>query len=197
MRFTHWLLPVFILVGMIVPSASAQKIDEVYNQKIKEHTTDPKFLPTSVLNVVDHPTIPSPLKFFGTIIGEPGVMHRTTDIYRYYQKLSETSPLLKMQQVGTTEEGRPIHLIIIANDDGLKRVDHYKNQLALLADPRKVNPADVSKIIGDSKPIFYLNGGLHSPEMGSPEMLMETGQSVSHRPERCDQKYFEQHHCVD
>jgi hypothetical protein len=151
----------------------AQTIDQTYNQKIKEHTTDPRFLPTSVLNVLDHPTIPSPLKFFGTIIGEPGVMHRTTDIYRYYQKLAETSPHLKMHQVGTTEEGRPIHLVVIANDDGMKRVDHYKNQLALLADPRKVNAGDVSKIIGDSKPIFYLNGGLHSPEMGSPEMLME------------------------
>jgi hypothetical protein len=162
----------FIFLLSII-KINAQQIDEVYNQKIKEHTTDPKFLATSVLNLVNHPTIPSPLKFFGTIIGEPGVMHRTTDIYRYYQKLSETSPNLRMQQVGTTEEGRPIHLVIIANDDGLKRVDHYRNQLAALADPRKVNPTDVSEIINDSKPIFYLNGGLHSPEMGSPEMLME------------------------
>jgi hypothetical protein len=165
--------PFSLLLSLGALCLSAQTIDQTYNQKIKEHTTDSRFLPTSVLNVVDHPTIPSPLKFFGTIIGEPGVMHRTTDIYRYYQKLSETSANLKMQQVGTTEEGRPIHLIVIANDDGLKRVGHYKNQLALLADPRKVNATDVSKIIGDSKPIFYLNGGLHSPEMGSPEMLME------------------------
>ena len=164
---------VALLTCTTILSVYAQQIDATYNQKIKEHTTDPRFLPTSVLNVIDHPTTPSPLKFFGTIIGEPGVMHRTTDIYKYYQKLAETSPNLKMQQVGTTEEGRPIHLIVIANDDGLKRVDHYKKQLALLADPRKINSNDVSKIIGDSKPIFYLNGGLHSPEMGSPEMLME------------------------
>ena len=150
-----------------------QGIDETYSEKIREHTTDPKFLASSVLNLVDHPSIPSPLKFFGTIIGEPGVMHRTTDIYNYYKKLSETSPLLKLQQVGTTEEGRPIHLVIIGNEDGLRRMDHFKNQLSLLADPRKVEAADVSNIINNSKPIFYLNGGLHSTEMGSPEMLME------------------------
>ncbi|MFX6250324.1 M14 family zinc carboxypeptidase, partial [Acinetobacter baumannii] len=32
---------------------------------------------------------------------------------------------------------------------------------------------DVNQIIKTAKPVFYLNGGLHSTEMGSPEMLME------------------------
>ena len=55
----------------------------------------------------------------------------------------------------------------------MKRLDHYKKQLALLADPRKVGNQDIEKILGDTKLVYYLNGGLHSPEMGSPEMLME------------------------
>jgi hypothetical protein len=151
----------------------AQKIDETYNQKIKEYTTDPRFLPSSVLNLVDDLKIPSPLKHFGEIIGAPGVMHRTADIYKYYQTLAATSPYLKMEQVGTTEEGRAIHLVIIGNEESMNRMDHYKKQLALLADPRQVSVEDVGKIVSDAKPIFYLNGGLHSPEMGSPEMLME------------------------
>ena len=32
---------------------------------------------------------------------------------------------------------------------------------------------DPNQIINSTKPVFYLNGGLHSTEMGSPEMLME------------------------
>ena len=66
-----------------------------------------------------------------------------------------------------------MNLVIIANADAQKRLDHYKKQLALLADPRQVNPADLEKILGDTKLVYYLNGGMHSPEMGSPEMLME------------------------
>jgi hypothetical protein len=151
----------------------AQPVDEVYNQKIKEYTTDSRFLPSSVLNLVDHPTIPSPRKAFGDIIGAPGVMHRTPEIYNYYQRLAESSPYLKMEQVGTSEEGRPIYLVIIGNEDAMNRAVHYKKQLELLADPRKVNPSDLERIIGDTKPVYYLNGGMHSPEMGSPEMLME------------------------
>lgn len=151
----------------------AQEIDTLYNHKIKEFTTDKKFLPASVLNLVVDPNIPSPQKFFGSIIGAPGVMHLTTDIYNYYKKLAATSSNIVVQQVGTSEEGRPINLVIIANAETLKKLDFYKNQLALLADPRKVGTTDVNTIINNTKPVFYLNGGMHSTEMGSPEMLME------------------------
>ncbi len=163
----------FISLLFVSTTIAAQQIDEVYNQKIREYTTDTKFLPASVLNLPDDPNIPSPRKYFGEIIGAPGVMHRTAEIYNYYSTLAKTSPFISMKQVGTTEEGRPIQLVVIGNEDAMQRIEHYKKQLDLLADPRKIKGMDVSGIINDTKPVFYLNGGLHSPEMGSPEMLME------------------------
>ena len=162
-----------ILFTLISTKLNAQQVDTAYNQKIKEYTTDPRFLPSSVLDLVYDARIPSPKAFFGTIIGAPGVMHRTTEIYSYYKKLAEASPLISIKQVGTTEEGRAINMVTIGNEDAMKQLDHYKNQLALLADPRKVGVTDVNQIIKTAKPVFYLNGGLHSTEMGSPEMLME------------------------
>ena len=167
----HFLLS--LLFVLIAATLHAQQIDESYNQKIKEYTTDKRFLPSSVLNLVTDPQIPSPQKFFGTIIGAPGVMHHTTEIYNYYKKLAAASSLISIHQVGTTEEGRAINVVMIGNEDAMKRPDFFKNQLALLADPRKVGTADVNQIINNTKPVFYLNGGLHSTEMGSPEMLME------------------------
>jgi hypothetical protein len=167
-----WLYSLLLLL-VTTPFLSAQQIDEEYNKKIKEYTTDPRFLPASVLNLADDPTVPSPRKYFGQIIGTPGVMHRTSEIYAYYQELAKASPLVKIEQLGISEEGRAINLVIIANEESIKRLDHYKGQLTKLADPRKVTSTEADKIIGDSKPIFYLNGGLHSTEMGSPEMLME------------------------
>jgi len=163
---------IFVLSAIHSP-LSAQQIDDTYNARIKEYTTDTRFLPASVLNLTDDAKIPSPRKHFGDIIGAPGVMHHTTEIYAYYRKLSETSPYLKMQQVATSEEGRPIYAVIIGDEDAMNRLDHYKNQLALLADPRTADEQTADKIIADAKPVFYLNAGLHSPEMGSPEMLME------------------------
>jgi Zinc carboxypeptidase len=158
---------------LFTTAAFTQQIDEVYNAKIKEYTTDPRFLPSSVLDLVIDPKVPSPLKHFGHIIGSPGNQHRTADIYGYFKVLAQNSPNLINETIGTTEEGRPIQLSIIADAATLKRLEHYKKQLALLSDPRKVNPADLQKILGDSKVVYYLNGGMHATETGSPEMLME------------------------
>lgn len=169
----HYLLSFCCALIMGGTASFAQQIDEEYNKKIKEYTTDPQFLPASVLDLPDDPNVPSPRKHFGDIIGAPGVMHRTTDIYAYFDALAKASPYLKVEKLGTTEEGRDIKLVVIGNDDSQNRIDHYKQQLSKLSDPRKVSRAQAETIIADSKPIFYLNGGLHSTEMGSPEMLME------------------------
>ncbi len=177
MQATKNLLSVFSLFSLFFTCTSTalygQQIDTSYNQKIKEYTTDARFLPSSVLDLVYDAKVPSPKEFFGTIIGAPGVMHRTTEIYSYYKKLTETSSLITIKQVGTTEEGRAINLVTIGNEDAMNQLDFYKNQLGLLADPRKVGVTDADAIIKKAKPVFYLNGGLHSTEMGSPEMLME------------------------
>ncbi|PRY84081.1 M14 family zinc carboxypeptidase [Mongoliibacter ruber] len=151
----------------------AQQIDEAYVEKIKEFTTDDRFLPNSLLDVVDHPSIPSPLKHFGHIIGTEGIVHRTTEIYGYYQKLAETSPLVHMQEMGRTEEDRPFYLIVIGNQESMDKMDHYKSQLAKLADARKTSPEEAEQIIMDSKPVYYVSAGMHATEMGAPEMLME------------------------
>ena len=74
-----------ILFTFTSTGLNAQQVDTAYNQKIKEYTTDPRFLPSSVLDLVYDAQIPSPKAFFGTIIGAPGVMHRTTEIYSYYK----------------------------------------------------------------------------------------------------------------
>ncbi|WP_373398720.1 hypothetical protein V8V91_03205 [Algoriphagus halophilus] len=137
----------------------AQKIDEEYGAKIQEYTTDPRFLPSSVLEIIDHPEIPSPKKHFGQIIGSPGIMHGTKEIYGYYQLLAEKSPYLRIEQVETTEEGRPIYMVIIGGDDSMNRLDHYKSQLSKLSDPRITSSEEAKTIIADSKPVYYLNGG--------------------------------------
>ncbi|HEY4967110.1 MAG TPA: M14 family zinc carboxypeptidase, partial [Puia sp.] len=175
MRITRHLTYTLYIFYTLFGSAQlhAQKVDEIYNQKIKEYTTDKRFLPSSVLNLMDDPIIPSPLKYFGAIVGAPGLVHHSTEIYGYYKKLASLSPLITIQQVGSSEEGRPMNLVVIGSEETMKQTDQYRKQLALLADPRKIKEADLDQILKNAKPVYFLNGGLHSTEMGSPETLME------------------------
>ncbi len=170
--FTVWRLTAAITVCS-AGLAYGQPIDQAYNEKIKAYTTDTRFLPQSVLDLVDDPSVPSPLDHFGEIIGAPGIMHNTTEIYGYFKTLADHSPRVTMNHLGVSEEGRDMHLIVIADEQTMQRLDHYKAQLAKLADPRKITRGEALAIIGQSKPVYYLNGGLHPPETGSPEMLME------------------------
>src|SRR3989440_231634 len=48
-----------------------------------------------------------------------------------------------------------------------------KEITARLADPRGLSDAEAQKVIAEGKPIYWADGSIHSPETGSPEMLME------------------------
>jgi len=155
------------------PAAIAQSPDTSYARQIRELTSDPKFLAPTVSTLPQHATIPSPRTHFRTIIGAPGVMHRTTDIYAYYRKLAETTPRVRVEKVGTSEEGRELLLVIVADETLLADAGKHREGAARLADPRTTTREQAEILVASIKPSYYLAGGLHSTEMGSPEMLME------------------------
>jgi hypothetical protein len=152
---------------------SAHGLDTTYGRLVREATSDPRFLPATVATLPASASVPSPRRHFGTIIGAPGVMHRTTEIYGYFRALAGASPRVRVETIGRTEEGREILLVAIADEATIRELDRYKAAAARLADPRRVPATEVDAAIQAAKPIYYLNGGLHSPEMGSPEMVME------------------------
>jgi hypothetical protein len=147
--------------------------DTGYARLVREATTDPRFLPQAVATLPASETVPSPLEYFGSIAGAPGVMHHAKDIYAYFRALAKATPRVRVDSVATTEEGREIVLVVIADERTMRNLDHYKALMRRLADPRTLPPDSAIDVIGQAKPIYYLNGGLHSPEMGSPEMLTE------------------------
>ncbi|HMA42522.1 MAG TPA: M14 family zinc carboxypeptidase, partial [Gemmatimonadales bacterium] len=170
-------LPSLVLcIAAAIPStalAAQQAADTAYARLVREYTTDSRFLPASVAALPLSATIPSPQRYFGTIAGAPGVMHHADEIYGYFRALAKATPRVRVQTVGKTEQGRDIVLVIIADSATMQRTDAYRAALARLADPRTVPPEALDSALAAAKPVYYLNGGLHSTEMGSPEMLME------------------------
>src|SRR5690606_31397946 len=95
------------------------------------------------------------------------------ELYGYYRALAAATPRVRVERMGTTEEGRELVLVVIADEATMARLDHYREQMRRLADPRSLPAAELEAVLADAKPIYYVMGGLHSPEMGSPEMLTE------------------------
>src|SRR5262245_56406736 len=151
----------------------AQKIDEEYTKLIKQHLQDPRITTELVDHLPASETVPSPLKFLGRAVGTPGELTYAKDIHRYYEALAKASPRAKFWKVGTTEEGRDIALLAIADEATIKSLDSYRGMLGELTDPRRTTEARAQQLLHTAKPIYYAISGMHSPETGGPEMLIE------------------------
>ncbi|MBI3670246.1 MAG: hypothetical protein HY237_10750, partial [Acidobacteria bacterium] len=155
------------------PASASGPNDADYTAKIKEYTTEPYFLTELVDHLPASEKTPSPQKVLGYAIGTPGKLTYTKDIYRYYRALAAASPRVKVWTVGQSEEGREILLLAVTEEANLAQLDRYKQVTTKLADPRKLTDAEAQQLVREGKPIYWASGSIHSPETGSPEMLME------------------------
>ncbi|HZU35330.1 MAG TPA: M14 family zinc carboxypeptidase, partial [Gemmataceae bacterium] len=171
----HRRLPLTLVLLFFPVLALGQTNDDNYTKKIREYTTDKMFLTELVDHLPASATVPSPRKVLGYIVGTPGKLTYARDVYRYFRTLAKASPRVKVWSMGKTEEGREMILVAVSDEANLARLDRLKAITARLADPRKTTDAQAKALIAEGKPVYWLTGAMHSPETGSPEMLMELG----------------------
>jgi hypothetical protein len=158
-----------------LPSAvqAQQAIDSAYTAQIRKVLEDPRISTELVNYMPASSTVPTPLKVLGHIIGQPGELDRSADIYKYFDALDKASPRVKVWRIGKTEEGRDMIIAAVGDEATINSLDKYRDMLAALGDPRKTTQEQAQKLIHTAKPIYYITSGIHSPEFGGPEMLME------------------------
>jgi hypothetical protein len=153
--------------------AADQTMDEVFAQHEQQWITKPEFTSSLVDHLPASSTVPSPRAVLGNDIGAPRVLHYYADILKYYRALADKSPRVKIIPTGKTEEGRETVIVLVSAEENIRNADANRQNLAKLADPRKISEAQVHEIIAQTKPMYVVLGGLHSSETGPPEMLME------------------------
>jgi len=152
---------------------AVQQNDADYTADIQKYTTEKYFLTELVDHLPASATVPTPKKVLGYAVGTEGKLTYTKDIYRYYRELEKASPRLKVFSVGKSEEGREFLLVALTDEANLAQLDKFKQLTAKLSDPRKISDAEAQQLAKDGKPFYWASGSIHSPETGSPEMLME------------------------
>ena len=153
--------------------ALQQPVDSAYTAKIRELTTEPRFNTELTDHLPADPKVPTPLKVLGYVPGTTGRLSYVADITRYFRTLDDASPRVKVFDLGKSDEGRPMIIAAIADSATIARLEQYRDITAALADPRRLRSDSAQRLIAAGKPIYYLTGSIHSPETGSPEMLME------------------------
>jgi hypothetical protein len=175
-RLAPGLLGLFLLPWATIDGAQnppAQVLDADYGAKIREYTTEPFFLTELIDHLPTSESVPSPKKALGYVIGTPGTLTYTKDINAYFRALDAASPRVKVWTIGKSEGGREMLLAAISSEENLSRIDRLREITAKLADPRLITDGDSAQLVSEGKPFYWLSGSIHSPETGSPEMLME------------------------
>jgi len=171
-RFT-----VLAVAALCATTAAAQQpIDSAYTRTIRELTpTDAKWKFSTEL--VDYlpasATVPSPLKFLGYVPGTIGKLSHVADINPYFRALAAASPRVKVYSAGMSDEGREMLAVAIGDEQTIASIDHDKQTMARLSDTRGLGAEERARLLNEAKPVYWLTGSIHSPETGSPEMLME------------------------
>jgi len=165
-----------LLLSPLAVAASQQANDSAYTAQIRSLTsTDPKWKFTTEL--VDHlpasKTVPSPLKVLGYVPGAAGHLSHVAEINAYFRAVEKASKRVKVFSLGKSEEGREMIVAAVADENTIAHLDDYRAMVGKLADPRGLSAAERARLVKEAKPIYWLSGSIHSPETGSPEMLME------------------------
>ena len=164
-----------MVLAAVAILALQQSVDSAYTARIRELTTEPRFNTELTDHLPADARVPSPLKVLGYVPGTVGRLSYVADVTRYFRALDEASPRVKVFDLGTSDEGRPMIVVAIADSGTIERLQQYRGITAALADPRRLSSDSAQRLIAAGKPIYYASGSIHSPETGSPEMLMELG----------------------
>ena len=165
-----------VLASPLAAQQGAQAIDSAYTRQIRELTpTHPvhRFTTELVDYLPASATVPTPLSVLGYVPGTIGRLSNVTEVNKYFRALAAASPRVKLMSLGTSDEGREMLVMAIADEATIPRLDEYRQMLVRLSDPRSLAGAEREQIMAGAKPIYWLTGALHSPETGSPEMLLE------------------------
>jgi hypothetical protein len=152
-----------------------QATDEAYTDHIKKYTTDPTLNSPLTDYLPASSSVPTPAKVLGDVAGTPDVLPYTEDVSRYFRLLAAATPRVKVFTIGHSEEGREMIAAAVADASLLTHAKENGARLAQLADPRslQLDDAKAQALIGQSFPVYYITGTIHSPETGAPTALME------------------------
>ncbi|MBS1527109.1 MAG: zinc carboxypeptidase, partial [Bacteroidetes bacterium] len=110
--------------------------------------------------------IQSPSEFLGYKLGTQFTPHN--HIVEYFKYVASVAKNVKLEQYGTTNEGRPLMVMFIASDENINRLEEIRQHNLWLA-----GQGDKDASIKNAPVIVWLSYNVHGNEPSSSEAAME------------------------
>lgn len=149
------------------------RLDLEAGRAIARHTTEARYLTSWVDHVPEHRRVPSPRDFLGHVVGAPDHLTPPEQIHAYFRELDRTSNNVEVLEFGKSHGGRDNIAVAVGSRRNLRKLDDIAAAHAALADPRTLDESAARELAEDTPALYWITAGLHSPETGPPEMVME------------------------
>jgi hypothetical protein len=156
-----------------------QQVDAEATRMMLTWTTGPEFTNRHVDHLPRDPNVVSPRDHWGYPSGRPGYLHRVDELYSYYEALAASSPRVRMEYLGESEEGNRFAVVTVGSEENLARLEEIREGYRRLTDPRTTSPEEAERLIADLPVLHLVYSGLHSPETGHPEVTPELAYRVA------------------
>lgn len=116
--------------------------------------------------------IPTPT--FGSYrVGDDYFLANYTQLREYWSTLDTLSDRMKVVEIGTTEEGRPMVMAIITSPENHKNLERYKQISHSLARAEGITEEQAKAMAAEGKAVIWEDGGLHATEVVNGQVLFE------------------------
>lgn len=116
--------------------------------------------------------IPTPT--FGKYrVGDDYFLANYTQLREYWATLDKLSDRMKVVEIGTTEEGRPMIMAIITSPENHKKLERYKEISRSLARAEGITEEQARAMAAEGKAVVWQDGGLHATEVVNGQVLFE------------------------
>ncbi|SNR96246.1 Zinc carboxypeptidase [Belliella buryatensis] len=117
--------------------------------------------------------IPSPKEHFGFNIGDDYMLATFEATDAYFRKVAELSDRVKFVEIGPSEEGRQMPMMIVTSPKNHQNLAQYK-EISQKLGRAEVAEDEAKRLSKMGKPVVWIDGGLHSTETVASHQLIET-----------------------
>jgi hypothetical protein len=117
------------------------------------------------------PRIPSLEEVVGHDLGAE--ITSPEQIAAYLKALAAAAPdRARVVEYARSEEGRPLHVLVIGSPERQARLEEVKGGLRALADPRGLAPGEAERLVRDLPAVVWLLHAVHGNEISSPDAAL-------------------------
>lgn len=117
--------------------------------------------------------VTSPEAFFGFKLGSDRKIARWDKIVKYFLKLKEESPLIKVLDMGPSTEGNPFLMVLITSEENMTKLDQIQDTNKQITNPGDLTIDEIKPLIAEGKAVAIQSMSLHATEIGGTQMAPE------------------------